>query len=233
MNKDIKIMIKLQNHWTEIIDAVSAVDRFKKNIRYLQETLEEREKICIKFFEIVTKRRQVIKEKEAALSELEQRIKKLDKRKNLFKTQREIEAFESELNEIKRENDILESELISLMDILAEEENSLNDTMKEIKRQREDTAMNIDKLSADIKVSEETAALNKERYDTLLGELDAAYLQRFDKLLKSKNKAVGEVHGEVCSICNFKIPPHLASDVMYSDRVIICTNCGSYIYRLS
>ena len=227
-------MIKLQSYWTEVINAASAADRFSKNIRYLQDKLEESERTYAEFSQVITKHRQTIKDKEAILSELDQRIKKLDERKNSFKTQREVEAFESELNALKKENGILETELISLMDILSEEENSLAGMMKEIDVQKGDTAKSIDKLLADIKINEETVALNKEKYDTLLGELDAAYLQRFDKLLKSKNgKAVGEVQDEVCGVCNFKVPSHLATDAIYDDKVIICTNCGSYIYRLS
>ncbi|MCL1911908.1 MAG: hypothetical protein FWG13_06860 [Leptospirales bacterium] len=234
MNKDIKIMIKLQSYWTEVINAVSSVERFKKEIRYLQDELKESEKNRAEFSEVVTRHRQTVKDKETVLSDLDQRIKKLDERKNSFKTQREVEAFESELNGLKRENGTLETELISLMDILAEEENSLEDMTKEIDDRRLAAAKSIAGLSEGIESGEETAALNKEKYDALLSELDAAYLQRFDKLLKSKNgKAVGEVQDEVCGVCNFKVPSHLASDAIYDDKVIVCTNCGSYIYRLS
>jgi len=234
MNKNIEIMIKLQDYWTLVVNSLSAVERFKKDIQYLQDKLKEHEKNYAEFSGTLTKRKQTIKEKEALLSELDQKIKKLDKRKDLFKTQREVEAFQSELNEVKRESGILEDELISLMDILAEEENSLGDMTKEIENLRSDTVDSMDKLSADIKINEEAAALNKEKYDMLLGGLDAAHLQRFDRLLKSKNgKAVGEVQDEVCGLCNFKVPSHLATEAIHDDKVVLCTNCGSYIYRLS
>ena len=234
MNKNIEIMIKLQDYWTNVINAVFAADRFKKDIRYLQAKLEEHENNCTEFTETTAKYRRTIKNKENDLSALEQKIKKLNERKNLLKTQREVDAFESELKELKKESGILESELISLMDILIEKETLLAGMTKELENQKSDTALSLAKLSSDIKTNEETAALNKEKYNALLGGLEAAYLQRFDKLLKSKNgKAVGEVQDEVCGVCNFKIPSHLASDAIYDDKVIQCTNCGSYIYRLS
>ncbi|MCL2026212.1 MAG: hypothetical protein FWG92_05340 [Leptospirales bacterium] len=234
MNKTIEIMMKLQDYWSLVVNALSTVEHFKKDIQNLQDKLKQHEKNYAEFSGTVTKRKKTIKDKEALLSELDQKIEKLDKRKDMFKTQREVEASQAELNEVKRESGVLEDELISLIDILAEEENSLINMTKEIESLRSNTAANIDKLSADIKNNEETAALNKEKYDVLLSELDGAYLQRFDRLLKSKNgKAVGEVHDEVCGVCNFKIPSHLALEAVHDDRVVACTNCGSYIYRLS
>ncbi|MDR3238046.1 MAG: hypothetical protein LBT84_06050 [Spirochaetia bacterium] len=233
MNKDIKTMLELQSFWSDVLKSSAAAERCKEDILLRRNELREREAEYSELTQTAAKRRKTIKEKEFLLNELDQKIKKLEDRKNLLKTQRETDAVQSELDALKKEDGDLESELISLIDILAQEDERLRAMLQEIESQRAVTGKAIEELEAGIKLNEETAARNRESYDSLLGVLDGAYRPRFDKLLKAKNgKAVGEVTNEICGVCNFKIPSYLASDAVHESNVVICTNCGSYIYRL-
>jgi predicted nucleic acid-binding Zn-ribbon protein len=232
MNREITIMMGLQRHWNMVLQAQEAIERCGKNIEHWKGLLAERESSLADLNASIRKMKADVRSEELLLAEMDQKIRKLEERRNLLKSGREIEALENELARIRAEDESKAESLISLIDILSEKEKSLPVMQAEL----DDLGMNVrkslEKLENDIKTHRETVMQYTEKYDAMLNDLSAAHRGRFDKLLKSrKGKAVGEVRGEVCGLCNFQIPSQLANEASHDSKTATCTNCGAYIYK--
>jgi predicted nucleic acid-binding Zn-ribbon protein len=232
MNREITIMMGLQRHWNMVLQAQEAIERCGKNIEHWKGLLAEKESSIGDLNSSIRKMKSDVKSEELLLTEMDQKIKKLDERRNLLKSGREVEALENELAKVRAEDEAKAESLISLMDILSEKEKNLPVVQAELEELRMNVRKSLDKLENDIKTHQETVRQYTEKYDAMLNDLSASHRGRFDKLLKSrKGKAVGEVKGEVCGLCNFQIPSQLANEASQDSRTATCTNCGAYIYK--
>ena len=231
MNKEIKIMIELQRYWASILKAGEGIERCRKNILHWKGQQSDVEKKLAALNEDIKKLRADIKKEELSLSELDQKIKKLEERRNVLKSEREVEALEHELAKARGEDDFIEEKLIELMDSLSEREKASEESSAELDELKANVIKSVEKLEDDIRSNEETIKDYREKYDALVTGLSASHRPRFEKLLKSKGKAVGEVDGEVCGNCNFQIPSQLAHEASKDGNLVTCTNCGAYIYK--
>ena len=232
MNKNIELMLRLQNFFDKALNAQKTIDTCENNIDSLQTKLEEAEK---KYSLSQAKLKQLekeLKEKELSLAENDEKLGKLEKKRELVKTEREQQAISSEIELAKKAGSSYEDDVLSLMDTINEEQTLLEKMKKELEEQGEKTKQSIVTLEKEIEKNEKIEAQNKDNYSALLPELDGNYRQRFDKLINSKkSKIVGEVHGEVCGVCNFQIPTQLAKEASRNENVVSCTNCGAFIYK--
>ncbi len=60
-------------------------------------------------------------------------------------------------------------------------------------------------------------------------ELDAALLDRFDRLMERYGFAVAEVEDGVCQGCNINVATGMGSAIEGSNDIYICENCGKFL----
>jgi len=65
--------------------------------------------------------------------------------------------------------------------------------------------------------------------DHIRGELDAALLLRFDKLMDRYGFAVAEVDEGACQGCNINVSTQMSSAIEGSNDIFVCENCGKYL----
>ncbi|MBS3819252.1 PTS sugar transporter subunit IIA [bacterium] len=75
---------------------------------------------------------------------------------------------------------------------------------------------------------EQREKLDKEA-KLIRGELDAAILDRFDKLMEKYGYAVAEVVDGVCRGCNINVATGISSSIEGSNDIYICENCGKFL----
>lgn len=233
MNKNIQIMITLQKQWDTVQEARKKIERNNKTITFWEdEFLEFRSEMSNLQNAIINSKKE-IKVNELLLAEYDSKIKKLEERRNHLKSEKEILAVGREIDQLKKERGAIEEKLIFLLDSLAESEEKFK-SMKMTEQEKEKQIIHdVEKLkrdSSELEIAEKSA---KGQFDNLLNDIDFVHQSKFLKLINSKdNKAIGSVHGEICEHCNFKIPPFLAIDAGKDDRVVSCTNCGRFIYKI-
>lgn len=231
MKSDIKIMIELQRYWQNIIASRVSIERHNKNIVIWQDKITKAKLKGGKTGGEVKTLKQEIKKLELELDTADEHIKKLEERRFLLKTEKEVEALKNELEKIKKEDGELENNLIALMDDFDSKETILKQEETEASEMAEQFTG--DKILIEEKISGEKLNIEKNQalYDELQPQLTASAKSRFTKLLTSKNGlAIGVIDGEVCGSCNFHVPSQIALEASKNDQLVTCTNCGRYLY---
>jgi len=232
MNKDIKIMIELQRYWGNILQADAEIDRCNKNITLWEKELTDKNGVLLKLNEEIKLLKNSIKQNELDLTEIDNRIKKLEERRLILKTEREVEALNHELEKFKTEGGDIEEILIGLMDDLDSKSDDSSNKQNELDEMNVQVESDIEKIKSKITGFQKDISDNQSRYDEMLPALSNVVKSRFEKMLKSKGgKGIGEVNGEICGSCNFQIPSSLAAEASHDDKLVVCSNCGRYIYK--
>lgn len=230
MNENLNIMLQLQKHWRDVLAAEKAAADCSERIEGLNEELAAAEKNLQKVHADVKRLESEIKQAELELASVEDKSKQLAAKEEQLKSEKELAAFQSQQQIYKSEAGRIEEQLIGLMDEIDALKETSESLSGEFEKQKSIAAETIDKLSLSIQSSEAKAREAKEKYGVLLPSLSPEYRSRFDKLLKGKGFAAGELNGEACSLCNCVVPSQLVAEAGKAG-IAVCTNCGAYIYK--
>ena len=232
MKSDIKIMIELQRYWQNVLKGKEDTERERKKITFWKDELKKKQDEEAALLQGIKELRHEIKTREVDLEEVDGRIKKLEERRPLLKSEKELDALGQELEKAKGEDEALEESLIISMDDLDAREKEEAALKAELEEMAVQVAKDITFLEGKISEHEAYIAENNDKYESLLPSLSSTLQKRFPKLLKSKNgRAISPVRGDVCGSCNFQIPPHLVQETAGNSTVVTCTNCGCYIFE--
>ncbi|HOK01357.1 MAG TPA: C4-type zinc ribbon domain-containing protein [Spirochaetota bacterium] len=231
MNEEIKIMIELQHYWDNVMLCESEISRFNKSIQIWNKNREDLKNELQKKEALIKSQKLKSKEAESTLKEIEEKIKKLQLKKDSLKSEREIEAYQKELEKISADKDNCENFVLELMDRI----DSLEDEISQLKIEWDETdkqvSNDIELIKSKIFLEEKKLAESKESFYALVEKLSPQSKTRFLKLIGSKDgKAIAKLNGEICGHCNFQIPSSLAAEVAKGEKIVSCTNCGRFIY---
>ncbi|MBP7736007.1 MAG: hypothetical protein KA369_08555 [Spirochaetes bacterium] len=232
MNSTIKIMLELQLYWDKVTSSQAAIEK----INTLNKAMEKEIDADRAAIEILAKRtkelKSAIKQNELTLSEMSGRTRKLEDRKKVIHTEKELHALEKEIDVITFESGALEEKTLSMiddLDAMEKELSELNIRYDEKARHHDAEKENTSQVAAG---HEEIIKINTEKFNALTDQVSSLYKSKFLKMIKSRDgKGIARVEGEICGFCNFKIPSFLAIDASKEDKVVNCTNCGKFIYR--
>jgi predicted nucleic acid-binding Zn-ribbon protein len=232
MNDDIKIMIELQGYWHAMLAAKNKIEQCEKIIRESENELSGFRKNLTGLTGEIKDLKASTKQHELDLDDKDGRIKKLEERKKIIHTQKELQALEKEIDMLKFEIGELEEKILALIDRLDEKEKDHAEMERVLMAKENQFSEKRRMLTADITSQERTARENEETFNGSIERISPAYRSRFIKILQSKDgTAIAKVEGEICGYCNFTIPASLAIEVSDSGTVGNCTNCGRFIYK--
>ena len=75
----------------------------------------------------------------------------------------------------------------------------------------------------------EAKSLTAEQ-NALRAEIPEQYLQRFDRLMQRKRKALSIVRRGVCGECHLQLATGVFAGLAFADEVQQCGNCGRFLY---
>jgi predicted nucleic acid-binding Zn-ribbon protein len=232
MNNDIKTMIELQEYWDKITASRAAIEKARGRIGALEKDFNEIKKKHDAMVRTNKELKSSLKQQELDLADMEGRIAKLEDRKRIIHTEKELKALEKEIDVIKFEIGNLEDKTLALIDDIDAKEREY----KALEQTLEEKAKALDaekpKTAVETARHEDIIKVNMDRFNLLIEKLPSTYRSKFLRLLNSRdNKGISRVEGEICGLCNFKIPAFLAIEASKDDKVVNCTNCGKFIYR--
>jgi len=224
-------MIELQYYWDNVLLAESEIARFTKSIDLWNKKKAEVNEFLLRKEQEIKSCRVKAKGTESVLSDIENRIKKLQAKKDNLKSEREIEAYQSELDKLIAEKDKFESETLLLMEEIDSAEREFEKLKQEYKETEVQVSSDIELLKNKIASEEKIAAEHRAKFNELSEKLSPQTKARFLKLISSKDgKAIAKLNGEICGHCNFVIPSSLAAEASKGEKIVSCTNCGRFIY---
>ncbi|HOP28459.1 MAG TPA: hypothetical protein PKZ64_02745 [Spirochaetota bacterium] len=231
MNNEINTMIELQHYWDIVMQKESEIERYKKSIQLWEKQLIDLKNMLNKkdlsFKNLTLESRQ----SELKLEEIDAKIIKIEERKNIIKSERELEAQNNELKLLKDEKDSIESIVLDLMDKIEKLETEIKELRIDLETTILQTDSDINSLKLKIENCQNEVDKNKAKFNELLNDLSPSTKVRFSKLINSKDGiAIAKLNGEICSRCNFQIPSALAVSTLKRESLNTCTNCGRFIY---
>jgi len=231
MNNEINTMIELQHYWDIVMQKESEIERYKKSIQLWEKRLVDLKNTLNKKEDLLKNTKLKSRQSELKLDEIDAKILKIEERKNIIKSERELEAQNSELKILKEEKDSLESTVLDLMDRIETSESEIAGLKKELDETTIQTDSDLSSLKMKIENCQNEADNNKIKFNELLNNLTPPAKARFSKLINSKDGiAIAKLNGEICSHCNFQIPSALATSTIKRESLNTCTNCGRFIY---
>ncbi len=222
----------------------------------LQAILSEKGELSLKLDEMPQKIQQLDAEKEQFLQELEDHttqleelrkkyrdmemetqlnsdnITKSDARLRIVKTNKEYQAILKEIEEIHKTNSSIEDEMLAYLEEIETVQKTAStrqDDYKKFEGRVKNERDDLEKETQDINLRMDAIAA---RYEEVLKDVDAGYLNRFNMIFayKPDHMAVVPAIGEVCMGCNMNIPPQMYNDLQREDKLRMCPHCQRIIY---
>jgi uncharacterized protein len=232
MNDDITLMIDLQRHWDAVLRCRDDIVKNERSIAHWKGQMQEMGRVLAVAEADLKNLKNSIKLREVDLKEIDQRVSSLSQRRKIVKTERELEATDAESGRAVEERSQLEENILASMEKCDADELHLRGLREEFAESEKQALSDIAMLEERISRFQGTLQENERVFKEKLSGLTPQVRTRFQKLTTSESgKGIVRIEGDICEGCHFSVPPHLAQEAARNDRVVICTNCGRYLYR--
>ena len=231
MREEITRLMSLQGidrQLRELQDALSKVAGRVDQIRIETDGYRtELERLQQEEQQVKVNRRQLEKD----LAEGEASIRNKRMRRNQVRNDKELQAYDHEIETQKERNQRLESEVLALM---AGEE-TRGQRIGELLQLVEQSAANL--LAAEKEIAAQVEDLKisiaKQRVDRdlMTQNIDGALLARYEMIFNRRaGLAVAEAKDGTCNGCRMRLPPQLYNQVLRHEQVHFCPNCQRILY---
>jgi len=231
VNDQLERLIKLQEIDSKILAINRIIAEFPLKIAEaelpLKESMASLGNVKQKF-ETLDKRK---RDKERALDDVDEKIKKLKARTVDIKTNKEYQALLKEIESIEKERSAIEEEILTIMietDTVSKQ--SKSEESKFIGDKEKVEALKKKLAGEKSEVEKDLIAVNEIRskiVDAIDKEIHDEYIELFEIL---NGIAVTEAKEEICQGCNMNIPPQLFVELKKNEEIMHCPQCRRILY---
>lgn len=174
-----------------------------------------------------------LRDKELALATVEERKKTSEERAYGGKVSnpRELEGLEKDIEQLARQKDRLEDEILELYDLVEERKSDLDEQTSRTQQKRAElekvrNECQERKANLDSRLQE----LMHER-DKLSSVIDPGALKQYETIrARASNIGIAPAEHGVCSACNMRIPSTTLKRLTEATTIITCDNCGRILH---
>ncbi len=231
MNEQLKLIVELQNLDTIIISIKKNIEMIPLKITNDQHELKAaQESYELSQSNLITLEKKK-KEKEGDIRELGAKMTKLREKTSGIKTNKEYQAYIKEVENMKKELDKAEEELLNIMESLDESKKIIE--LKKAKVKEEEEKLEVIKRKINLeknKGERELKNLMNTRKE-FVNKIEKDHYDIYMNLLKvCKGQAVVEVRDEICYGCNLHIPPQQYVKIKNNNEFSSCPQCRRILY---
>jgi len=173
------------------------------------------------------------KQRRAAEKELETQVekrRKFQEQQSKVKTNKEYQALMHELEALKGEETAAEDRILALMESQAEAERVLPALTAEVAREKAGFQEKEKVLRVvETQLRGELATAESAR-EGVVGSLEPATLQTYQRIQKLRGSVVAEARDEFCLGCRTKLPPQQFMEAMGNNKLKACPHCHRILY---
>ncbi len=233
MKPELAILVRLQGIDLELRKINEEKSSAPKHLEDLQEHLSAKNAELNELNERITEiqKRKVDVEDEFELENV--RLGKSQKKLFSLKTNREYQALQKEINEIKKANTVREDEILVIMEETSSLQEEIKEKMKQVKQYRKEIRAEKKRIKElEARLDAKAAALTEDR-ETVSKDISPDLLSKYN-FLKDRRAgvAIAAVTDGVCSECNMNIPPQLYNELLRDEKILTCPSCQRLIYAL-
>lgn len=229
--EEAKEILKIQQVDQEIARVKLRIKRIHEEKSDLEKRIDdlqkEEDEIKAKLEDLKRKR----KELEDFIREEEEALKKVEDK--MYKVTKDFEYKALLREKARHEDNILKAsyELDSLVEDLEDFTKTADKRLSEIDKTLKDLREELEDLTYEIKASERKLEELELRRKEVTSSLPEGLLQTYE-LMKDRfdSMVVVPVEDGVCTGCGMRVPDVLYSDMMRTNEIHRCPNCGRYIY---
>lgn len=228
----LKLLVDLQQRDSLILEKRRFIDKVPLRIFEVDEPLKkaklELENIKKKQEAASRKKR----EKEAELSETQEKIRKMKAHISDLKTNKEYQAYQKEIEGSEKGISAIEDVILQLM----EEIDAVSKEQKEKEAAVNSEIQKIDafkaELDAEVTKNERELALLKQERAGVVARIDPEVYKTYMTILLDSGDgvAVTTARNELCSGCDMNIPPQLYVEIRKNQEMLQCPQCRRILY---
>ena len=231
MKAQLELLWELQTIDLDLKNIQEGRDRYPKELKRLDDKCQiekerlqkEKEKV-----ELLEKER---RQKEGHLNSEQEKIKRTEGRMFEVKTNKEYQAFLTEIETIKESNSREEEGILHLLD-------DIDEIKKNLSKKEKEVVLIVEKIEAEKKVIQEKMIRDNEgwkkqmaRREALTKQLKSNFFRLYNTLkAKRRDVSVVKVKDETCQGCFLNIPPQLFIEVQKNNALIQCPHCNRILY---
>jgi uncharacterized protein len=168
---------------------------------------------------------------ENRISEIKERLKKLDTKQSSIKKVEEFNALTQEMSTSERERLATEKATGDLIDKKNMEEEILQKIKESLASTEESTAAIKTEIYDSIKLINEEGKVLKEQRDKLTAQADPDIFRIYERLLKNKkDRVVVPIEDRTCNGCHIALTAQDENLVRKGERIVFCEHCSRILY---
>ncbi|MCE5195031.1 MAG: C4-type zinc ribbon domain-containing protein [Nitrospiraceae bacterium] len=231
MQETIKLLIELQVIDTTIIREKKIIDLMPLKLNEVENSFKEMQinfdKQKQKYLDLEKKR----KDKERAVEDINDKIKKIKAHTTDIKTNKEYQAHLKEIETIEKERYGVEDGILLIMEEIDAEGKKLEAEEKKLKEEKEKTDVLKKEVDKEIAEAKKLFEEFKAKRDEAAKKIDADAYKDYMTVFKAcAGLAVVEIRDEICLGCNMNIPPQMCVEIKKNEEIIQCPQCRRILY---
>ena len=171
------------------------------------------------------------RKRNAEVEDFNVKLKKYKDQLYLVKSNKEYDALNNEIDNMKKaisESETIllseEEEKISLNEVIQSNVNKIKEVSEILNKNKSELEMALSKTKA-----EEKKLLQNR--DSLVKKIDNRYLNSYERILKSRNSAgMVSIVKSSCGSCYTKLPPQIVIEVKDNSKIISCPSCNIFLF---
>ncbi len=146
------------------------------------------------------------------------------------KSNREYEALQHEINDLKEKSSGLEDRILETLERTEQLSKQIRQQEDGLKQEGESARQEQSRLDRQLKELKDRIAIKSDERVRLVADLEPRLLKQYERIRKSKGGiAVTSVENGACGGCFRRIPPHEMQNLKKDDRILTCEGCGRII----
>jgi len=231
LKEQIDLLIELQDIYNAIdtltakrVDLPQALQRIGEELECLKRELQEDE-------DRAGALKADHKNKETALKNNAEQIKKAKGRLLEVKTNKEYEATLKEIDAIQAKSGEIEDEIIRMLDAIDSAGEIVKLRRNATNERRAACEEEMRKMKEELESIDSELAKVQQKRDAVRSRTNTGVLKKFDMIKNRKSgKAIVPVWKAVCYGCHMNIPPQMYNELQRNDHLVLCPHCERIIY---
>lgn len=205
-------------------DLPTKVDQLNQQEETIKNSLGEK-KERLKELEVESKKREV------RIAEVNDKVNKLKDQLFLVTTNKQYDALMHEIDHLKEERSVFETESLSFMEEKESLTKSVETMESELGSLSDDLTVRREKLEFAISESaDEKSILEQQRSERISG-IDIDIVSIYNRVSQARDGlAVVNLSGSACGGCGAHVPMQKVTEVRANTRIHRCDVCGRFLY---
>jgi predicted nucleic acid-binding Zn-ribbon protein len=231
MNEQLKNLIELQQIDLKIIDLNNLIGDIPTKIAAAELPLNDSQRALLAGKEKLESLEKRKRDRERALDETGEKVRKLKARTSEIKTNKEYQALLTEIESVEKEQYAVEDGILLIMEEMENASQQVKAEEAIFIKEKEKIDAVTQKVEAEKTTFDQELAqlkgLRAEIAQTIENELYEEYI---DLIGIHRGYAVAEARGEICQGCNMNIPPQLFVELKKNEVIFHCPQCRRILY---